>query len=769
MSLHTINKQGNQAITQFNSLTPTPINSFCLKPIGLFLTLLFSGFGVAAQLSPPAFAFDIPHSTQTPKIDGIFTAAEWQEASHVELTLEVEPGQNIPALVATTVYLMEDGENLLVAFVAEDPDPSKIRAYYRDRDSAYDDDFVGIIIDTFNNERSAFEFFVNPFGVQMDLLKDDVNGIEDPSWNAIWDSAGTVTASGFVTEMKIPLKQLRFAQDLDVQTWGIALLRSYPRDVRHQLSNFSVDYGKSCFLCQMPKTQGFSNLTQSANLQIIPAMTSLWSENRPNPATDPWQRNSPEFDGGVDVRWGINQDMILNVTFNPDFSQVEADNAQLDINNTFSLSFPERREFFLDGADYFNTEQDLVHTRNINDPDYGAKLTGKYNQHSYGVLFANDTNTSFLIPSSLRSSTATLRNIKSENLALRYRYDLGRNITLGALGTVRTADNYHNTMLSLDGNWRVTDSDSLQGQILQSDTAYPLQIQTNYKQAATLSDSSYWLNYEHEGEYWNWELAYEDTGEDFRADLGFINQVNYTERSAELGRTWRPQQGRLFNKINVYSEWELDHDQRGLALEENFEIGAELNGPLQSYLNFNTIMGQRFFDGRYFDEKMYGVHGQFSPWGGAQFSINLNTGQTIDFSNVQNADVFNFSPGFTLQLGKHLETRLSYFHQELSVDAGKLYTTDLSDLRITYQFSNRSFVRAILVYSTTERNRALYKRKIDAQAKELSTQLLFSYKLNVQTRFFIGYSDAAEQGDLFPALAATNHTIFAKFSYAWQY
>ena len=153
---------------------------------------------------------NLPHTDETIKIDGILDEKAWNDATQILIDIETHPGENTPAPVVTVAYLIENGENLYIAFDARDPDPSAIRAYLRDRDSAWNDDHVGIILDTYNDQRRAFEFFVNPLGVQMDLTNDDVNGIEDKSWDAIWDSAGRITDDGYIVEMEIPLNQLRF-------------------------------------------------------------------------------------------------------------------------------------------------------------------------------------------------------------------------------------------------------------------------------------------------------------------------------------------------------------------------------------------------------------------------------------------------------------------------------------------------------------------------------------------------------------------------------
>ncbi|NLA76156.1 MAG: carbohydrate binding family 9 domain-containing protein, partial [Deltaproteobacteria bacterium] len=329
-------------------------------------------------------AYTIPHTGSSPEIDGIISEGEWAGANIIYIDNETEPSQNVPAIVDTEVYIMEDCANIYLSFIASDPEPGDIRAFFSDRDACFEDDRVGVVFDTFNDEHGAFEFYSNPLGVQMDgICSNNSVMFGDYSWNAIWESAGKITETGYVVEMRIPLAQMRFPSGLDKQTWGIDLVRFYPRNKGHRFSNNTKDYNKSCYLCQLKKIEGLEKIEQKLNLRIVPTLTGTYSENRPAAGEGNWD-DDYKLDGGVDIRWGINEDSYLNATINPDFSQVEADVAQLDVNNTFALYFPERREFFLEGADYFKTPVKMVHSRNIASPDFGIKLTGKRNVHTYG-------------------------------------------------------------------------------------------------------------------------------------------------------------------------------------------------------------------------------------------------------------------------------------------------------------------------------------------------------------------------------------------------
>lgn len=711
--------------------------------------------------------FSIPRISTAPRIDGVVNPQEWQAATRVLLDIETSPGENIPSDITAEAFLMEDGEVLYVAFIAADPDPSQIRAFYRDRDTIGRDDRVGIILDTFNDQRRAFEFLVNPLGIQLDAIFDDVNDNEDESWNAIWESAGEITATGYSVEMAIPLKQLRFERSAGTQIWGIGLVRQYPRDRPYRINNAPISLNGNCFLCNSLKAEGFAGIEPSRNLEVIPTLTASSVESR-NPVTGSWENDDTDPQASVDVRWGITQDIYFNGTLNPDFSQIEADSAQLAVNETFSLFFPERRTFFLDGADYFNSYANLVHTRNIAAPDYGLKLTGKTGDHSYGILRTDDEVTSFLIPGSLSSSVASLGMESSDIAVARYRYDVGNNSSLGALVTDRRAGEYENTVMSIDGVFQLTQQDTLYVQSMRSRSEYPQEIQTRYGQDHSLSDSSTVLEYTHFDRTWDWRFQYFDYGKDFRADMGFINRVDYKKEVYTVGHTWRWTDDSFFTRIRFAADYDRTEDQAGKTLEEETEFFINMNGPLQSAYNGLFGGSKTYWNGQYFDEQFNQIDVSFSPTPSLRAGMYIRIEDIVDFSNTRLGRSKRFGPDIRYQWGQHLQFDAEFTLQQFDVDDGRLFTAKLTDLRTTYQFNARSFLRFTLQYVDTDRDPTLYVRPVQRTNKELTTQLLYSYKVNAATRFFLGYSDAGFQNDSHDSIEQTNRSFFAKFSYAWQ-
>ena len=697
-------------------------------------------------------------------VDGVIDAAEWANAKPVELPYETFPGDNVPARVKTEALLAYDDKNLYVALRAYDPDPRAIRANLSDRDSAYQDDFAGIAIDTFNDERRAFEFFVNPHGVQMDLTNNDITRNEDDSWDAIWASAGKIHGDRWEAEMAIPFSQIRFKHNDDVQTWGIDIIRIYPRDQRYRIGLHRQDRNRSCYVCQMSKLTGFRGITPGRNVELSPTVTAQRTDARPDLGS-PLANGSFDTEPGLTGKWGVTPNLTLNAAVNPDFSQVEADAPQLDINNTFALFFQEKRPFFLEGADFFETPFTVVYTRTVSSPDWGMKLTGKEGKHGGGVFLAQDAKTELLIPGS-QGSTLTTLNDSHLAAVLRYRHDLGKRSNIGVLFTNRSGSDYANRVAGADLNFRATESDTITAQILRSSTKYPDSIVSGYQQHASQSDRAIYARYRHSTRNWFWGLRYEDVGDGFRADTGFMPRVGYRIGVASLERSFWPKkdQKTWWSRIFVGGDWDRTEEvATGDVLEEEYESWVGIGGPRQSFLHFGVGTRDRFYNGRAFnDEKYMNVFFEMTPYKRLYFNAEFNAGDHIDFANTRPATRVRFAPYVRYKATQHLELRLGNTNERLYVEEGRVYTANVAEFRAVYQFNVRMFLRSIVQYTDVEYS--------DAHFKRVFPQFLFSYKLNPQTVLFVGYSSTrlgsetvTERYDVTEA----DRTLFVKVGYAW--
>ena len=708
-------------------------------------------------------------------IDGALDEPAWQSAARMELRYETKPAENAPPPVRTEVLFTYDSDGFYVAFRAHDPSPPEIRAHLTDRDAAFSDDFVGIVLDTFNDERRAFEFFVNPLGVQMDMFNDDVGGNEDEAWDAIWDAAGKVHGSGYDVEIAIPWSSLRFPRTEGGQIWGFDALRFYPRSQRHRISSQPMDRNVSCYICQFSKMDGFAGISPGRNMEIAPTVTANRTDARDAGAPDsPLREGDVETEPGLTAKWGITPNLTLNAALNPDFSQVEADAAQLDVNTQFSLFFEEKRPFFLEGADFFRTPLEVVFTRNVADPDAGLKLTGKQGKSAVGLFVAQDAQTNLILPGSSGSEVASFP-METTDAVLRYRRDLGSSSALGVLYTGREGDGYSNRLGGVDGLWRIDDSNQVRAQFLQSRTEYPVGNADNDGDgeddydlpAGTLEDDALRLSYDHNSRNWTAYARYEDVGRDFRADMGFLPQVDYTFLLAGLRHIWY---GERWSKTNFGGDWDRREDQNGQLLEEEIEANVEISGPLQSYISIGGGHRDRFYNGVRFPGSFGYGFAEADFTGGFYGSLDVYVAEDIDFVNTQAGDLVQIQPSMRLDLGRHLRTRLSHAYQKLDVEGGNLFTANLTQLTTVYQFNVRTFVRAIFQYTQVERTPGLYialdPADVEPESERLFTQLLFSYKLNPQTVFFLGYSDNS-LADQRIDLTRENRTLFLKIGYAW--
>ncbi|MFC4701378.1 DUF5916 domain-containing protein [Glaciecola siphonariae] len=754
----------------------------------LAMTALFAFKAVGAD------NLSIPNLQSAVVIDGSLDDAVWQQSGEVSLDYVTRPFENATPPVNTRVKFFENGTELIVAFISSDPDPDAIRAFLRDRDRSFGEDLVGVKLDPYNDGRLAYQFFVNPLGVQTDAIENEMTGNESASWNGIWESAGQLTDAGFVVEMRIPLRLMNFLEVDGEKTWGVEFVRFYPRKDNYRISHVRFDRDNACTLCQMGAVSGFKDAKQGEKITIVPTAVAGVSRSR-----DPLENGDWEYDNnqevGLDVNWGITPELTFSGTLNPDFSQVEADEAQLNINNNFNLFFSEQRPFFVENADYFSSIQNLVYTRNINAPDYGAKLTGRVQKHSVGVFVANDASTSFIIPGNRGSSVATLEE-KSVNFAGRYRFDYSDDLSLGLVSTVRNSDSYQNIVSGIDSRYRISEQDTLRVQLVHSSTDYPeelfkqfcdndCQLASELSEPAlrtqaqdTLNGLSYRIFYERVNEDYFVRARRVVDQADFRADLGFNNNVDRQRYIFGGGYRWYNEES-WWNRVQIDGDWDITHNDNGELIEKELEGQIRVNADLQSYFELGWVNRTRVglrqdpsnlaIDGNttQFEETAVNAFIEMQPNSLIEFYSFWRMGDRVDLSNNRLGEEVFSESGFDLNLGTNTSVSLDYTYSELDSANQSLFVANLIDTRITYQFDPRQFLRLIVAFSDIKRNASNYIVEVDEKSRNLGFQLLYSYKVNPLTKFFLGYSQSAYDNDALNRLATDNQSLFMKFSYAW--
>ena len=746
------------------SLRPAPL---------LFACLLAASASSAAQTTAPADYVPggrIPLLQGDIAIDGKLDEAAWNGALVQEVAYDIQPGDNTPAPVRTIVRLGYTADALYVSFHALDEKPGEILAHLRDRDAAFSDDWVGVFLDTFDDQRRGYELIVNPLGVQGDLIRDEANSEnqEDASWDGLWSSAGQLTAEGYDVEMRIPFSTLRFRGGPQDQRWGISLFRNWPRDKRHQLTSHKSPRDSNCFPCTWAKYEGMAGVEQGRNLEIVPTLTVGQTQSR-DTAGGAWRSDDTSIEPGLDVSWAPSPAMTLNATLNPDFSQVETDQLQLNFNDSFALFFPEKRPFFLEGADYFNSQFDVLYTRQIADPDFGLRTTGRTGSGAYGAIVARDATTLVLVPGVLGSDFVQLDQ-KADVAVGRYRYDLSKHTSVGVIGTFREGDDYANNVAGVDARWQ-DGAHTATAQILRSESEYPVEIVDAYSGElgadATPSGTAWRAEYVFSNRNWNFDTWHIDIDPGFRADLGFMGQVGYDKSLVGGGYTWY-RDDKSINRIDWYADFDITHRFDGQLLEREFETSLKVRGPMQSTFTVHGMTRKRYWEGMLFDEHYADINGEFRPTGNVLLGAYANVGTMIDLLAVETGRRELVELWGNASIGRGLSLNWDVLHQRMRRDGGTAFEATVVNAGGSWQFDPRQRLRLTLQGSEVLRDPSRYVDLVNETARDWATQLVYSYKVNPRTAVYAGASYGAFMDDDHPDLFGNTRSVFLKITYGWQ-
>jgi hypothetical protein len=715
----------------------------------------------------PSFTKEVYRITRASswiKIDGILNEEAWKNALIIPLNYEVFPGDNTEPLVKTECLLTYNTSYLYVAFRAFEPDPSMLRAHFSERDQILQDDRVGIVLDTFNDQNRAFLFAINALGIQRDLIYSNGGRDWDDSWDAIWDSATRITDFGYVGEIAIPFCALQFPQKEEL-TWGVQLFRYYPRNKNYLIQNNPDNRNEECEVCKFAKITGLKAIKPGKQMEMDPTLTGTKSHQRENFPHGSLKEIKSSIAPGISVHWGLTPNLTLSGAINPDFSQVEADAAQLDINTQFALYYPEKRPFFLEGLDFFKTRADAVYTRTIADPDWGLKLSGKQGKNVIGFFTARDHITNFLLPGAQGSTSAYLTQ-PSYASVMRYRRDLGSSSTLGLIVTDREGKDYHNRVLGIDGLIQFSKSDSLDFQLLGSHTLYPGNVSETFNQNKDgFSGTAFSVSYSRTKRSYYWRGWYYDYSPGFRADLGYIPQVDFRQLDAKLGYVYWGKKHDFFSLINIESYFGQMEDHSRHLLERNGSLEFYLEGPLQSVLTLELGASKKVFNSTAFKQMFGNLNIEIKPTGDLYLNCFFSLGDEIDYIHTRAGKKLQIISQISYNLGRHLSISLNYDAHRLRIHGQRLFLAQLAEMHLTYHLNKRTFFRGIVQYSAIKRNTELYSGEVQAISKDLFTQFLFSYKVNPRTVLFLGYNDDyLGYGDI--PLTQTNRTFFIKIGYA---
>ncbi len=472
-------------------------------------------------------------AARAPVIDGVLDDAVWRQAAPLSGFLTCVPDYGKPMLGDSKVYMAYDDENLYFAFRCYDPEPPKIKAAVSSRDNIFSDDWICINLDSFFDHQTAYGFYINPLGIQSDTRITTTS--EDKAFDLVWYSAGRIDEEGYTIEVRIPTRSIRFSER-DTVTMGVIFERAISR--RNEQGtvpalNPAMGDAYSSWLMQM-HPMVYPGLKHGTLLEMLPAVTYHDAYER---AGADMRRTEHKTELGVTGKYGVTQDLILDGTYRPDFSQVESDAGQVDINLRHALIYPEKRPFFQEGSESFGlaataaSELDpvlaIVNTRTVLSPLAGAKVSGKIGEAgTVGAIYAADE---------MPDSESVAGGSYNHFAALRYRQSIGEDSYLGGLYTAFEQTGHHNRVAVADGQVRLTPSGLLEYDAMMSWTRPD-------PAASELSGHTVGLKYASVTRDLDYILTFRDIAEDFNAEMGggYIARTGISQGRRSSGRSCTP-------------------------------------------------------------------------------------------------------------------------------------------------------------------------------------------------------------------------------------
>src|SRR5581483_10653552 len=457
---------------------------------------------------------------------------------------------------------------------------------------------------------TAAMFLSNPRGIQYDAITDDASG-EDPSPDFFWESAARITDHGWTLELRIPFSSLRY-RTADPQTWGILLYRNYPRDRRYQFFSARLPRGGNCFVCRANTLAGLSHLPAGGHLIVAPYLTATEAAEPVGDLGTALENGAVKTRGGVDVKFTPNADNAIDVTIRPDFSQVESDTAQISANERFALLFPEKRPFFLEDVNLFSTPIQALYTRTITAPRWGARVTGQEGGVVYTALAVEDAGGGSVIIPGPNGSESAPQDFSSTVFVAPVRQRIGRSSAGIMLADRESGENGHNRVFGPDFEWRPSPAETITGALLVADTKNPNRpdLYSGWT-GQSFTDHAAKMLWTHNTTHLDLTGVYNDVGNGFRADTGFVPQVGYREEYGEAGYTVRP--SGFASRVRTFLQFDRQTMRDGAPLYRLVSPGFGMDTKLSGFMRFRYANDQVRSGDRMFPRQQFVYTAQISP------------------------------------------------------------------------------------------------------------------------------------------------------------
>ncbi len=630
-------------------------------------------------------------------------------------------GDRIPQ--HTSVWVAYDDDYLYFAFKCDDPEPSGIKTSIARRDNVWSDDWVGLSLDSLGTGQLAYHMMVNPSGIQMDMLN-SIAGGEDQAPDWIWDSAGRVTDGGYTVEIRLPLQSIRFKGGQNLQM-GILFWRRVSR-IGVSVAWPPLEPGKWVF--EKNARLVVPELRPRPPRELIPTATFAVNGEKASPGR--WSSHH-KGDPGLSTKIGLSPTVTLDATVNPDFSQVESDAFQVQVNQRFPVYYPEKRPFFMEGAGLFTLagtrdgDQSLfsgVNTRNIIDPIAGAKITGSTGRLSFATLTAVDEDAG-------PGATPDLDRARTFNIG-RAQYSTKPGSYIGAIAADTEQPGAFNRVVGADMSLRPTSNQTV--------TMFALESFSNG--GATVGSRAGFgsqVRYQYSTRRWNFGSHLEHYDPEFQMDTAFQNRVGETNGWFYTDYNFYPDKERWpwLRRIQpfTFNQATRDRIQRG---DELFTVdGVRVYFSRQGFFRFDQLVGHEPFAGQRFKMNRWRIQSNAQVVRWLRFYANANGGYATFYDPVSpyQGRASDVSTGVTYQPSGRFSESIDFervaFDRESTGE--RVYTVHILNTKTAYQFTSHFFLRAIIQF--------------DSSRYQTLTDFLASYELHPGTVFYAGYGSLIEQ------------------------
>ena len=658
--------------------------------------------------------------------------------------VQTTPIDGNAATQKTTAYLGRTATALYVVFVCSDTSPRLIRGHLARRENILKDDNVSVLLDTFEDHRRGVLFSVNPAGVQADAAWTE-NSSPDYSYDQVWDSAARTTSKGWIALLSIPFRSLRFP--VGDGKWGVVLMRNLPRN--SEQDNWPhISTSITGTLPQEGTLLGIEGVTGSHNIQLNPYVLGQNEHTLVNldPTNPYFSSRGLEGTAGGEAKIIVKDSIVLDATINPDFSDIESDQPQFTVNQRYPVYFPELRPFFLENANYFSTPIDLLYTRNIVHPEYGARVTGKLNGTNVGLLAIDDREPGLTFPAS--SPAYQKRAFFGVG---RVSQDLGQGSGIGLIYTDYEFADSWNRIGGVDFTVRFNDKWIAQGQAVESSTR-------NIDSTYAAGPASY-LEVTRSGHALNIDNIYRDYSTAFQSQVGFIQTTNFRNEQNHSTYQWYSKHGAL-QSFGLESNVNIAFDHQGNRVYHYTTFDPFVLLPRNTVLaplvgqNSDTVGPQDgyFIPGNHnFTENFAGGVFRSAPLRQLNFNIVALRSGNVNYNPVAGAapsllNQINIQALLTLQPVRSLTVDNTYLlDRDLESSNNALaYESQTLRTKLNYQFTRALSARVIVEYDSVLAN-PLETSLL--RTKQVSSEALLTWLPHPGTAIYFGYNNDLQNLD----------------------